>query len=135
MVISNVQVRKVCQVPGCPSAVLAKGYCIKHYYQVKRHGAVGTCVRRRGVASCGGGKEVTRRWSSATDASGADRPVGAANRCTARGCQGATFDQRLCRLHFIKMRYLGMAGVVETAADVEVEREDAWEWMAEAVKD
>lgn len=133
MVISNVQVKKACQVPECGSAVLAKGYCCKHYYQVKRHGAVGVCVRRRNTASCAGGADRVRRFAS--QAGEGDRPVGATNRCTVRGCQGVTFDQRLCRLHFIKMRYLGMMGVVETAAPAEVEREDAWEWMAEAIKD
>lgn len=130
MVTSNVQVKKACQVPACGSTVLAKGYCCKHYYQVKRHGAVGVCVRRRSGASCG---ERSRRFPAPGEALPADRPVSAANRCTARGCQGVTFDQRLCRLHFIKMRYLGMIGVGE--ADQEVEREDAWEWMAEAIKD
>ncbi|AND28374.1 hypothetical protein ASE53_17475 [Bacillus sp. Root11] len=32
--------RKVCKVEGCQLDHRVKGYCRKHYYQVKKHGRV-----------------------------------------------------------------------------------------------
>ncbi len=139
MVISNMQVRKVCQVSGCGGVTLAKGYCCKHYYQIKRHGAVGASPRRRvshGGSLGGVDRERSRRWLAGLgDTLGSERPTGALAHCTVRGCAGSTFDQRLCRLHYIKMRHLGLSGAVEAAGEIEAEREDPWAWMEEAVKD
>lgn len=32
--------KRICGVPGCPDACYAKGYCERHYRQVKKHGKV-----------------------------------------------------------------------------------------------
>lgn len=132
MVTSSVAAKKVCQVPDCGTPILAKGYCCKHYYQVKRNGAIGTGRR---TASASAAVPRAPRPRVAGGAEWPDRSRGAFARCTVRGCAGMTFDQRLCRLHFIKMRYLGLVGAAAAAVEPETDRDEMWGWLADAVKD
>lgn len=122
MVISNVaSAKKACQVQDCGSSVLARGYCCKHYYQVKRNGCVGTHRLRRTQRA----DALIHRLPSCLER---EAPVG--RHCSVGGCRGQLFDQQLCRLHYIKMRYLGMVGV--EAGGEQSEQADPWVMLEEA---
>lgn len=127
MVISKVSIPKVCQVEGCGGKALARSLCCKHYYQVKRNGVVGT--KRERAPRAGGAS----RERAPEPAGGWGGRAPSRHRCAARGCAGPLFDGSHCRLHFIKMRYLGMIGVDAQEAEPE-EPQEAWEWLEEAAR-
>ena len=95
---------KVCSVPGCTGRYLARNYCIKHYYQVKRHGNV----------QPEGGRMFP---ALSRDPEGWRRPLAARRASSPRAahpreagcrhgddCSEALFTQGYCRLHYIMVR-------------------------------
>ena len=109
-----------CSVAGCTGRYLARGYCIKHYYQVKRHGEVrsasaGPVRRLCKEEGCTSGSYALGRcarhyrqgWRTAS-VPAARRPAPAfreEHRCRDGSCAEAPFSQGLCRLHYIMARY------------------------------
>ena len=93
---------KGCSVPGCSGRFLARGYCVRHYYQVKRHGIVQPAGQR--FARVASRPRPDRAdWPL-------ERPVArlASFRreahCTDGECAEAPFARGLCRLHYIMAR-------------------------------
>ena len=91
---------KGCTVPGCSGRFLARGYCVRHYYQVKRHGVVQTSGQRFARASRprpdGGfpgvrpGRHLPAQFREA--------------HCGEDACGEGIFARGLCRLHYIMAR-------------------------------
>lgn len=112
---------RACAVAGCPGRYLARGYCIKHYYQVKRHGEIRSAstsaspVRRVcKEEGCTGSSYALGRcarhyrqgWRvTAAPARRAAPAIREEHRCRDGGCAEAPFSQGLCRLHYIMARY------------------------------
>lgn len=116
-----------CSVDGCGAKVLARGYCCRHYYQVKRHGHVtrsGVYVRPTSCREegCDGRpyargmclRHYQQGWrarrgpsrSSGRAAPRASRPGRLAAGCLLPTCSDRPFADGFCRLHYIKYRHL-----------------------------
>lgn len=98
---------RTCSAPGCASRTLARGYCIKHYYQVKRHGAVqadGIRATRfpAGPAPCTDGSAGRREPAPPRARPPAWLRLEA--RCREDACGESPFARGLCRLHYIMVR-------------------------------
>ena len=94
-----------CSVPGCGGHYLARGYCIRHYYQVKRHGA----VREDGEARspCRPHAHTAKPWVP-NNLPGRRQPMMSMSRrderCAEERCDDLPFARGLCRLHYIMAR-------------------------------
>lgn len=44
--------RKKCEAPNCGRLAVARGYCSKHYYQVRTHGGLTPDLERKGKIIC-----------------------------------------------------------------------------------
>ena len=111
---------KSCSISGCTGRYLARGFCIKHYYQVKRHGSVrtdssGPSRRLCKADGCMGmshalgycARHYGLHWR-VTAATPTRRPAPVfrdEHRCRDGACPEAPFSQGLCRLHYIMSRY------------------------------
>lgn len=96
---------RACSVAACLGRYLARGYCIKHYYQVKRHGEVlADGIRSRRREPSGGLLPGTSREGSRVRRAPAPRRSrdGA---CLEPACDEGAFSHGLCRLHYIMTRY------------------------------
>lgn len=87
---------RACSVGGCTGRYLARGYCIRHYYQVKRHGS----VRPEGLLRSAPAPLAWRRSPARTPRPFPGRSPG----CGEGGCEESPFAQGLCRLHYIVAR-------------------------------
>ena len=92
---------KTCTVPGCTGRFLARGYCVRHYYQVKRHGVVQAAGER--FARAPRPRPDGGEWRS-------ERPVERLAHirreaaCMDGECAETPFARGLCRLHYIMAR-------------------------------
>ncbi len=90
-----------CSVAGCSGRFLARGYCVRHYYQVKRHGAVQAPGQRYARAP--------RPRTEGGDFPGVrpfPRPASLRREmsCGEDGCGEGLFAHGFCRLHYIRAR-------------------------------
>ena len=102
---SPVAAEHACSVGGCAGRYLARGYCIRHYYQVKRHGAVRPEGLRR--ISPEGRRRTPDPGPLAWRRGPARTPRGLPGRspgCEEGGCEESPFAHGLCRLHYIVAR-------------------------------
>jgi hypothetical protein len=93
-----------CSVTGCTGRYLARGYCIRHYYQVKRHGLVradGECIRSPRPRQARQGLRPAPRRGRAQSGPPRFREHG----CHESDCAEPVFTQGFCRLHYIVTRY------------------------------
>ena len=95
---------KGCTVPGCTGRFLARGYCVRHYYQVKRHGVVQAAGQRFARAfsprSLSDRGEDWRQNLSAPRLAAFRREA----HCQDGECPEKPFSRGLCRLHYIVAR-------------------------------
>ena len=109
---------RACSVSGCGGRYLARGFCIKHYYQVKRHGEVRSgapsSVRRHcKEEGCGGSsyalgycsRHYRQNWRTAAPVRRPAPILRDEHRCRDGACPESPFSQGLCRLHYIMTRY------------------------------
>ena len=89
-----------CSVPGCTGRYLARGYCIRHYYQVKRHGIVRSDGERARSSRPRCDRLAPRRGPAQTGP-----PRFRERGCLEPDCPEAVFTQGFCRLHYIVARY------------------------------
>lgn len=89
-----------CLVAGCTGRYLARGYCIRHYYQVKRHGIVRSGGERVRSPRPRHDLQAPRR-GSAQSGPLRSREHG----CHEADCAEPVFTQGFCRLHYIVARY------------------------------
>ncbi len=76
---------KICSVEGCNLKHYCKGYCNKHYYQVKRHG----CIQTQ--------EDISRRLS---EASKRRERVNAGKMCSIDGCESPAKTKGMCNRHY-----------------------------------
>ena len=95
-----------CSVSGCGGRHLARGYCVRHYYQVKRNGSVrpeGAGVGRRQVPLPGAGRPDRVPFRHAQGERPAFR-IARETLCAEESCSETPFSRGLCRLHYIMVR-------------------------------
>jgi len=92
---------KGCTVDGCAGRFLARGYCVRHYYQVKRHGVVQAPGQR--FARAAHPRPDGGAWPG-------ERPQVRAvafrreAHCADGDCAETPFARGFCRLHYIMAR-------------------------------
>ena len=89
-----------CSVAGCAGRYLARGYCIRHYYQVKRHGIVRSDAERVRSPRPRRDPQTTRRGPAQSGP-----PRFRERGCHETECTEPVFTQGFCRLHYIVARY------------------------------
>ncbi len=91
---------RACSVPGCTGRYLARGYCIRHYYQVKRHGLVRSDGERVRIPRPRQDRQAPRRGPAQSGP-----PRFREHGCHEAECSEPVFTQGFCRLHYIVARY------------------------------
>lgn len=125
-----------CGVEGCGGKILARGFCCRHYYQVKRHGHVTCAERRNRPRACAEAgcperpyarglclRHYQRGWRAARApqaprAERTRRVPRIAVPCLLPACGERHFADGFCRLHYIKMRHLEMGAARVTFREV-----------------
>ena len=87
---------RFCSVPGCGGRHLARGFCVRHYYQVKRNGS----VRPEGGRACRPCRVSPPRMPGGRPAFRVSRE----ELCGELSCSEMPFSRGLCRLHYIMTR-------------------------------
>lgn len=75
------KILKICKVPGCNNIHVAKGYCDKHYRQIKKHGKIMD--------------EIYENNKN--------------RKCKIEGCDEKYYSQGYCRLHYERLKRFGDA--------------------------